>query len=149
MLATQAILYSLRGTRLIRSKAMLGAGEKKASFKWDYMGKAKYFFSLSGVILLIGALAISGKGINFGIDFDGGSRITASLAKPATVEQIRNTIGISDAKIQTVNNPKLGKNVVQISTKSLDPSGVDKEPRKRLVASKFERTSFWADAEVS
>src|SRR5262249_40893601 len=107
VLATQAILYSLRGTRLIRSKGALGAGEKKAGFKFDYMGKAKYFFSLSGVILLIGALAISGKGINFGIDFDGGSRITASLSKPATVEDVRNAIGIPDAKIQTLSNKQL------------------------------------------
>ena len=77
VLATQAILYSLRGTRLIRSKAALGAGEQKHKFRIDYMGKAKWFFSLSGVILLVCALAMSGKGINFGIDFDGGTRITA------------------------------------------------------------------------
>ncbi len=127
--ATQAILYSLRGTRLIRSKAMLGAGEKRATFRWDYMGKAKWFFSFSGCILLIGALAISGKGINFGIDFDGGTRITAALTKPATVESVRNTItplGLADAKIQTLQNKDLGNNVVQISTKQLGPGGIDK-----------------------
>ena len=81
VLATQAILYSLRGTRLIRSQAALGAGEQQVEFQFDFMGKAKYFFSLSGVILLICALAIAGKGINFGIDFDGGTRITAPLDK--------------------------------------------------------------------
>ena len=31
---------------------------------------------MSGVILLIGALAIGGKGLNFGIDFESGTRIT-------------------------------------------------------------------------
>ncbi len=92
------------------------------------MGKAKWFFSLSGVILLVCALAMSGKGINFGIDFDGGTRITASLAKPATVDQVRDTLaplGLADAKIQTLQNPELGKNVVQISTKELGPDRVD------------------------
>ena len=79
VLATQAILYSLRGTRLIRSKAALGAGEQRVKFKIDYMGKAKWFFSMSGVILLVCALAMSGRGINFGIDFEGGTRITAPL----------------------------------------------------------------------
>ena len=34
------------------------------------MGASKWFFSVSGVILLIGALAIAGKGLNFGIDFE-------------------------------------------------------------------------------
>src|SRR5215212_844634 len=92
VLATQAILYSLRGTRLIQSKAALGAGEQKHRFRFDYIGKSKFFFSMSGVILLVGALAIAGKGINFGIDFDGGTRITTALERPATVEQVRNTL---------------------------------------------------------
>ena len=111
VLATQAILYSLRGTRIIRSKWALGAGEQKHNFKIDYMGKAKWFFSLSGMILLVCALAMSGKGINFGIDFDGGTRITASLEKAATVDQVRDTLapmGLADAKIQTLTNPDLG-----------------------------------------
>jgi SecD/SecF fusion protein len=127
VLATQAILYSLRNTAIIRHKSALGAGEQRFKFRFDYMGKARYFFSLSGVILLIGALAISGKGINFGIDFDGGSRITVALSQKASVEQIRNTLtplGLSDAKIQTLSNPQLGRNVVQISTKELGPDGI-------------------------
>ena len=124
VLATQAILYSLRDTRLIRSKAALGAGEQKHKFRFDYMGKAKWFFSMSGMILLICALAMSGKGINFGIDFDGGTRITASLEKAATVDQVRDALaplGLADAKIQTLSNPDLGRNIVQISTKELGP----------------------------
>src|SRR3954469_14274024 len=129
VVATQAILYSLRNTRLIRSKAALGAGEKKVGWRFDYMGAAKWFFSMSGTILLIGALAIAGKGINFGIDFDGGSRITASLQKPATVEQVRNTLaplGIQGANIQTLKNAELGPHVVQISSKELGPARIDR-----------------------
>jgi SecD/SecF fusion protein len=127
VLATQAILYSLRGTRLIRSKAALGAGEQRVKFRIDYMGKAKWFFSLSGCILLVCALAMAGKGINFGIDFDGGTRITAPLSKAATVDQVRNELaplGLADAKIQTLTNPELGQHVVQISTKELPKGGV-------------------------
>ena len=86
---------------------------------FDFMGASKWFFSVSGVILLIGALAIAGKGINFGIDFESGARYTASLEKSATVEQVRDAIrpaGLGNAEVQTVDNPELGKNVVQIST---------------------------------
>ena len=75
------------------------------------MGKAKWFFSASGCILLVCALAMSGKGINFGIDFDGGARITAPLERAATVDQVRDTIaplGLADAKIQTLDNETLG-----------------------------------------
>ncbi len=46
------------------------------------MGASKWFFSLSGTILLIGALAIGGKGLNFGIDFKSGTRIQTAFIKP-------------------------------------------------------------------
>ena len=133
MLATQAILYSLRGTRLLASKAALGASEQKSD-RWriDYMGKAKWFFSFSGCILLVCALAMSGKGINFGIDFDGGTRITAPLQRPATVDEVRDAVaplGLAEAKIQTLQNPELGQHVVQISTKELPKGGPTRSSR--------------------
>ena len=39
---------------------------------------------MSGVILLVGALAVGGRGLNLGIDFTSGTRITMGLAHPAT-----------------------------------------------------------------
>jgi SecD/SecF fusion protein len=128
VVATHAILYSLRGTRLIRSRAALGAGEQRFKFRFDYMGASKWFFSMSGIILLVGALAIAGNGINFGIDFEGGTRLTTGLEKPATVDQIRSALapqGLADAEIQTISNDTLGPNAVQISTDKLGRGGVD------------------------
>jgi SecD/SecF fusion protein len=70
------------------------------------------------VILLICTLAIGANGLNFGIDFESGTRVTAALERPASVEQVREAItpaGFADAKIQTVDNEELGPNVVQIA----------------------------------
>ena len=61
-------------SRLIHSPAALGAGKQRERWRFDFMGASKWFFSMSGVILLIGALAIGGKGLNFGIDFESGTR---------------------------------------------------------------------------
>src|SRR5215210_7175367 len=119
VLATQAILYSMRGTRLIRSRAALGAIDQRFNWRLNYMGASKWFFSASGLILLIGALAISGNGLNFGIDFEGGTRITAPLERSASVESVRGTLaraGLGDAEVQTLNNEELGKNVIQVSS---------------------------------
>src|SRR4051812_19598142 len=129
VLATQAIILSLRGSRILSSRSALGAGHAKHKITFDFMGASKWFFSMSGVILLIGALAIAGKGINFGIDFESGTRITAPLKQEVKVEDIRNALspqGLGQEKIQTVNNPALGKNVVQISTDQLKPADVGK-----------------------
>jgi len=82
------------------------------------MGASRWFFSMSGLILLVCTLAIGSKGLNFGIDFESGTRITAALSKPATVEQVREAVspaGFGDAKIQTIQNDVLGPNVVQIA----------------------------------
>jgi SecD/SecF fusion protein len=76
----------------------------------------------------VGALAIAGLGINFGIDFESGTRITAPLQKAATVDQVRSTLsplGYSDASIQTVKDPELGDHVVQIEVRQLDPGEVN------------------------
>jgi SecD/SecF fusion protein len=127
VLATQAIILSLRGTRVMRSRSALGAAKPKRRIGLDFMGASRWFFSMSGVILLIGALAIGGKGLNFGIDFESGTRITAALERPASVDDVRAALksqGLADAKIQTVDNPELGRNVVQIATDRLEPQRV-------------------------
>jgi SecD/SecF fusion protein len=118
VLATQAILLSMRGSRLLRSPSVLGAGKKRKQITFDFMGASRWFFSMSGLILLICTLAIGSQGLNFGIDFESGTRVTAALEKPATVAQVREAVapaGFGDAKIQTVDNEELGPNVVQIS----------------------------------
>src|SRR5215211_2817713 len=120
VLATQAILFSLRGTRLIRSRAALGATEQWFNVRKNYMGASKWFFSASGTIMLIGAFAIAGNGLNFGIDFEGGTRITAPLERSANVDEVRSVVrnaGLEDAEVQTINNPDLGRNLVQISSR--------------------------------
>ena len=128
VLATQAILLALGGTKLLSSRGNIGAREKKDKRRFDFMGTSRYFFSASGVILLIGALAIAGKGLNFGIDFESGTRITAPLTQPASVDRVRGVLeeqGLADASIQTLDNPDLGRNVVQISTETLPVENVN------------------------
>jgi SecD/SecF fusion protein len=125
VLATQAILYALRGTRLLRSRAALGARDSKP-IRFDFIGGSRWFFSMSGLILSICALAIATQGLNFGIDFEGGTRITAPLERAATVDQVRDTLaplGLA-TEIQTVENRELGRHVVQINAEELGQSEV-------------------------
>nr|MBA3261883.1 protein translocase subunit SecD [Thermoleophilaceae bacterium] len=129
VLATSAILGSMARTRLLRSPSALGAGPERMSWqRFDFMGKARWFFSVSGAILAVGAIAISTLGLNFGIDFESGTRITTPLQRQADVDQVRGVLeplGYGDAKIQDVNDPELGSNVFQISVPQLEPDKVD------------------------
>jgi SecD/SecF fusion protein len=127
VMATQAILSTLGRARVLERPSALGAGEQRVRWTFDFMGASKWFFSMSGVILLIGALAVGGKGLNFGIDFTSGTRITTALQQPVDEQQVRDVlqdVGAADAKIQLVENEELGDNVVQISTEQLQPGDV-------------------------
>ena len=118
VLATQAILLAMRGSSLLSRPSALGAGKKRKPITFDFMGASRWFFSMSGLILLVCALAIAANGLNFGIDFESGTRITAALERSATVDEVRQAVapaGFGDAKIQTISNEELGPNVVQIA----------------------------------
>jgi SecD/SecF fusion protein len=118
VLVTQAILLSMRGSRLLKRPSALGAGKKRKPITFDFMGASRWFFSMSGMILLACTLAIAANGLNFGIDFESGTRVTAALERAASVEQVRDAVepaGFGDAKIQTIRNEELGPNVVQIA----------------------------------
>jgi SecD/SecF fusion protein len=132
VLFTQAVLSTMGRSKLLRSPAMLGAGERHYEWKFDFMGNSRWFFAMSGTILIIGSLAVATKQLNFGIDFESGTRITASLERDITVEGVRDAVrplGLGDAKIQEVENPELGDHVAQISTSELGPGGVQRLER--------------------
>ena len=132
VLFTQAVLGTMGRSKILRSPAMLGAGERHLTWKFDFMGKSKWFFAMSGTILLIGAFALATKQLQFGIDFESGTRVTAALTKDPSVEQVRDTIkplDLPDAKVQQVQDPELGDNVIQIKTSELGPGGVQRLQR--------------------
>ncbi len=119
---TQAFLGLFGRARFMRSPAALGARpEQRVRWHFDFSKASRYFFTFSGVILLIGAISFSTKQLNLGIDFEGGSRITVGLAKATTVNDVRDTVeaaGISDAEITKATNKELGTNVFEIDSKA-------------------------------
>jgi SecD/SecF fusion protein len=126
VLLTQAILGTMGRSRMISHPSALGVSEKKGAgwSRFDFMGASRYFFSASGIILLVGALAIGGKGLNFGIDFQSGTRIQAAFVKSPDEGQVRDVLakqGVDKgAEIQRSNDKTLGDSI-QISTTQLQP----------------------------
>jgi SecD/SecF fusion protein len=135
---TQALLGSMSRSRLLRSPSALGAGGEGRRWHFDFMGASRWFFSISGVILLVGALALATKQLNFGIDFESGTRITAALQKTTDEEGVREALdsaGISGEEVQQVNNPNFGDNVFQIQSHELEPGEV--HDAEAALASKY------------
>ncbi len=131
---TQALLGSMSRSRLLRSPSALGAGGEGVRWHFDFMGASRWFFSISGVILLIGALSLASNQLNFGIDFESGTRIKVALVEPTDEEGVRDTLdaaGVAGEEIQQVSDPVLGDNVFQIQARELQPDTV-KEAQQAL-----------------
>jgi SecD/SecF fusion protein len=100
VLATQAILTTAGDSKTLARPSALGAGKPRRSWRFDYMGASRYFFTMSGVILLVGALAIGGRGLKLGIDFTSGSKVDTTLVQQATNTQVS---AVADA-VKSVTN---------------------------------------------
>jgi SecD/SecF fusion protein len=136
---TQALLLSMSRSRLLRSPGALGASNRRMRWHFDFMGASRWFFSISGCILLVGALALATKQLNFGIDFESGTRIKVALVKPTDEEGVRDALdaaGIDSEEIQQVSDPELGENVFQIQARQLGPNQV--EQAQAALESEFE-----------
>jgi SecD/SecF fusion protein len=124
---TQAFLGLFGRSRLMRSPAMLGASaEQRVRWHFDFMGASRWFFSLSGCILAIGAIAFATKQLNLGIDFQSGTRIKAALVQQPSVDQVRTALsdaGITNAEVQEVTDKQFGTHAFQIQS-DLDPQKI-------------------------
>jgi SecD/SecF fusion protein len=129
VLATQAALGAMGRSKLVTHPSALGAGKERKGWTFDFMGASKWFFSLSGTILLVGALAVGGKGLHLGRDFKGGTRVKAAFVKTAStteVGKVLSAVGDKNAEVQKIKDPSIGGSGFQISTKTVAPSGVAK-----------------------
>lgn len=74
----------------------------------DWMGKAKYFYALSAILLLAGWTSIFfGSGIKYGIDFKGGTNVDVRFEQPPNIDKIRaglTTQGLGNTEIQPMHD---------------------------------------------
>ncbi len=81
----------------------------------DFMGKRKFFYILSTSLFLLGMLSIVFRGLEFGIDFKGGSEIILKFDKPVNISTLRTEIekiGLGSMELKTYG----GDNTVLIRT---------------------------------
>ena len=126
---TQALLGSMSRSRLLRSPQRARRRRRGRALALRLHGRQPLVLLASpGCILLVGALALATKQLNFGIDFESGTRIKVALVKPTDEEGVRealDTVGISGEEIQQVSDPDFGDNVFQIQTDQLEPDKVN------------------------
>jgi SecD/SecF fusion protein len=105
--ATRAMLGLLGGFRWFNSPAFMGATGAKIPnwIRHDYVGKRNLWFAISGSVLALAAGSLVLKGLNLGIDFEGGTEASFETARPVAIEDVRSQaerFGQGNAQIQGV-----------------------------------------------
>ena len=110
--------------------------------QFDFVGKRKIFFSISIVLILIGfAAMIFRGGLNYGIEFTGGTTITIDMEENEynsddVVNVVKEAVGVDTVQVQKTGD----QNEVLITTKTLDA-----EQRTKVFEAMKEKFSLAAD----
>jgi preprotein translocase subunit SecF len=80
---------------------------------YDFVGRRRVWFAISGVVLLISLVSLFVPGLNFGIDFKGGAVFRATAERTVTEAQVRDAVGASLAKVVQVTDDKPPQVIVQ------------------------------------
>jgi len=74
------------------------------NLNYDFLGKRKIAYAISVTIFLIGIISVIVRGLEFGIDFKGGTEIVLQFEKPVDVGEIRTyveNLGLGTAEVKT------------------------------------------------
>jgi protein-export membrane protein SecD/preprotein translocase SecF subunit len=72
--------------------------------KFDFLGKRKIAYMISGILLLIGITSLVFRGLELGTDFKGGSEIALQFNESIDITEVREelgTIGLGNVEVKT------------------------------------------------
>jgi len=83
-------------------------------YSFDYMGHKKWWFTISAIIIAAGLISLFAKGggnpvkgLNYGLEFKEGTRISVAFEKDPSLAEVRQTVadaGYADAQLQETPN---------------------------------------------
>lgn len=79
----------------------------KSNINLDFVGKRKWAYTFSGILLLLSILSLVARGPKYGVDFAGGSIIQVQFAAAVSIDKIRE--GLRDAGVETVSVQSMGE----------------------------------------
>ncbi len=74
---------------------------------FDFMGKSKFFISISIILMLTSYVLLATKGLNYGLDFKGGTLVQVKYEKNAPISKIRDSIS-KDSEFKNATITKFG-----------------------------------------
>jgi preprotein translocase subunit SecF len=92
---------------------------------YDFVGRRRVGFIISGVVILLSILSLSTRGLNLGLDFEGGVAWELPARNGVSVDDIKGVLdadGINsgDAKIQTLSGAGGDRIRIQVGTQAIE-----------------------------
>jgi len=106
----------------------------RGQIHFDFLGRRRMWFAISGVVVLMCIVTLLTRGLNYGIEFEGGVQIQADVAPDGplaeasdneAISEVRDAIaeseaGASDAQIQVVTD-EAGRRISVQTKETADP----------------------------
>ncbi|MEI7648043.1 MAG: protein translocase subunit SecF, partial [Actinomycetes bacterium] len=86
----------------------LGNNLYRGQVQFDFIARRRRWYAISGLLVIICGLSLAFKGLNFGVEFTGGTVFSVQSAD-GSVDQVRKTVegaGVKGAVVQRVNSDK-------------------------------------------
>jgi preprotein translocase subunit SecF len=88
---------------------------------FDFVGKRRRWFAVSGVVIIVGLVFLGVRGLNFSIDFKGGT--VWEVPSTATVPHVRDVVGavsseLRQADIQVLTDRQTGHHTVRVAAEA-------------------------------
>ena len=97
-----SLFCSIFITRLILEAIVAKRGKCAFSYKWsenllgnvkfDFLGKRKFAYIASGIVILAGVLSLVFHGLNYGVEFTGGRTFVVRFDQNVSAEQVREAL---------------------------------------------------------
>ena len=84
---------------------------KKCEYSFDFMKQSKFGYALSAIMLIVSIVSFMTRGLNYGIDFEGGVQIEATSTESIKMDEVRKNLGfLKGLTIQSVGTE--GKSIL-------------------------------------
>ena len=92
-------------------------------------------FAISAVLMIASVVAIVTRGLNFGIDFEGGTLVEIATPEAIDIGRVRSVVGglgLGEVQVQEFGDPTTALIRVQTQTDETDPEGAQQRARNAV-----------------
>lgn len=123
-----------------------------SSPRYDFLGKRAYAYVLSGTLILASLVALWVQGLNFGVDFRGGTEIRIRFSESPDVAQLRSRLEgarLNDITLQRLGEKQDNEILLRLGGRELDDPGEDLgDVSKRVLDAVRMGGETWGQVEV-